>query len=106
VGLVVGSPDTTLQTTLLQSRKPSVMPGQTLKRRFKHGKVLQHLTTALKYRRTKAGCEESIQAALDAALAEDKSYIEREWWDTRELWAMYARQHSPLLLQSLDDQPC
>jgi hypothetical protein len=76
---------------------------QTLKRRVKGSqaanKARKHLIAALKYRKTKPGCKESIQAAINEAPERLKNYIEKKWWDTRELWAFYARQHSPLLLQ-------
>lgn len=62
-------------------------------------KVQGHLMAALHNRKTKPGCEESIRAAIDAASPRQKSYLEKEWWNTRADWAHYARCHSALLLQ-------
>ena len=59
----------------------------------------EHLMAALDYRKTKPGCEESIQAAIDAAPERKRGYVVKEWWDTRADWANYARCHSALLLQ-------
>ena len=59
----------------------------------------EHLMAALYNQKTKPGCEESIQAAINAALEPRRSYIEKEWWVTRAEWANYARCHSSLLLQ-------
>jgi hypothetical protein len=59
----------------------------------------KHLVVAMRVRRTHAGCEESIQAAIKACPKAKKSYIEKEWLATCSQWAMFARQHSSLLLQ-------
>ena len=45
------------------------------------------------------GCEQSIEAAIRMAPSRKRDYIWREWWETRQIWAYYARQHSCLLLQ-------
>ena len=54
---------------------------------------------ALYNQKTKPGCEESIEAAINAAPPHRQSYVKKEWWDTRAEWANYARCHSALLLQ-------
>jgi hypothetical protein len=59
----------------------------------------KHLAAALYHRRTRAGCEESIQAALRAVPRSRYNYLEKGWWKTRADWANYARCHSSLLLQ-------
>ena len=59
----------------------------------------EHLCAALYNRKTKPGCEESIQAAIKEAPPKRQSYVEKEWWDTRAEWANYTRCHSALLLQ-------
>ena len=65
-----------------------------------YAKACKHLYSALYFRKTRMGCEESIQAAIDAAPNQEKrDYIYKEWWKTRHQWAYYARQHSCLLLQ-------
>lgn len=65
-------------------------------------KSKDHLYTALYLRKSKLGCEESINAAIEVA-PDDKTrkYIVNEWWKTRALWANYARQHSCILLQCM-----
>ncbi len=61
----------------------------------------EHLYKALYFRKTRHGCENSIQSAIAAASADKRDYIKREWWNTHKLWANYARQHSCLLLQCM-----
>ena len=59
-----------------------------------------HLYTALYYRKTSMGCEQSIETAMKTAPNEKtRKYIKNKWWQTRKQWAYYARQHSCLLLQ-------
>lgn len=65
-------------------------------------KSRDHLYKALYLRKTGGGCEDSITAALAAAPDQKtEDYIRREWWNSREKWANYARQHSCLLLQCM-----
>ena len=46
------------------------------------------------------GCEQTIQQVLAVCAMDDvKRYITRNWTKNTEKWAMYARAHSPLLLQ-------
>lgn len=54
---------------------------------------------ALYNRKTKPGCEESIQSAMQAASSHQQQYLQKEWWNTRADWAHYARCYSALLLQ-------
>ena len=61
--------------------------------------VRRHLLAALYNRKTRPGCEQSVQAAIDAAPPHRRAYLEKEWRDTMPDWANYARCHSPLLLQ-------
>jgi hypothetical protein len=76
---------------------------RTLQRNFKgkeYADTLKHLLTALKYRKSRAGCEESIQQAIRATRDEKKrKYIQKEWLTTMDSWANFARTHSCLLLQ-------
>ncbi|KAK9234900.1 hypothetical protein V1525DRAFT_349316 [Lipomyces kononenkoae] len=49
---------------------------------------------------TDIGCDKEIELAIRAIPSEDiKNYIRREWQSRKKMWAMFARQHSPLLLQ-------
>jgi hypothetical protein len=59
----------------------------------------KHLLVAMRVRRTHAGCEESIRAAIKASPKAKRAYIEKEWLTTCSQWAMFARQHSSLLIQ-------
>ena len=52
------------------------------------------------HRRTRAGCEENIHQAIHLAPTQAvKNYIMKNYANNTEKWALYARQHSPLLLQ-------
>jgi hypothetical protein len=51
-------------------------------------------------------CEELCRAAVNAAPEAMRSYVVTHWLETRAKWAMYARQHSPLLLQVTTTNPC
>ena len=65
-----------------------------------------HLINALYYRTTEKGGEEEIWKAVQRASDEKKrEYILQNWWRPRRLWAHYARQHSPILLQVSTTNP-
>lgn len=52
------------------------------------------------YKRTKIGCEQFIQNALQSCLIPAIcNYIKRNYLKNSHQWALWARQHSPLLLQ-------
>ena len=61
----------------------------------------KHLYDALYFRKTEPGCDDSIAKAMQAAPANKREYIEREWMQTKSQWANYARQHSCMLLQCM-----
>lgn len=62
--------------------------------------VANALRAALYNRRTRLGCQQSLEEALAAApTLKMKEYIQKEWVDTAPAWAHYARCHSSLLLQ-------
>jgi len=86
---------------------------QTLNRQL-HGDVLtpanRHLQAALWSRRTEAGCDESIQAALDSIPDgttikkknkpwDPKRYIREEWQATKRRWGNYRRMQEQILMQ-------
>lgn len=77
----------------------SVHSRRTLQLNLGKSPALDHMVAALRARRTKAGCMESIQAAMEAANDKDRRYIERNWKDCTALWARYARDSVPLLAQ-------
>jgi hypothetical protein len=58
------------------------------------------------YRKTEGGCLEDINLAINAAPNDEtRQYIINEWLNDRYAWAMFARQHSPLLLQVSTTNP-
>src|SRR5436190_10654921 len=59
----------------------------------------KHLLIAMRVRRTQAGCKKSIRSAIKASPKEKQAYIKKEWLTTCSQWAMFARQHSSLLIQ-------
>jgi hypothetical protein len=84
----------------------SLQSERTLRRRLAGKRLhscLNHPLSALKGRFTEPGCLQSINAAIVAAEAikdlETAKYIRENWLPTRHMWANYAREHSPLLLQ-------
>ena len=48
-------------------------------------------------------CEEAIRLAPDN---KTKGYIHSYWLETSSKWALYARQHSPMLLQTTTTNAC
>jgi hypothetical protein len=72
----------------------------------KYAAPKKHLLSAMFGRTTKPGCLAEIQAAIEATSdVEMRTYIEKEWLHTSDQWALYARQHSPLLLQVTSTYP-
>ena len=84
---------------------------RTLSRRFgamRYRKTFEKLHHAM-FCRTQEHCIEHIMAAIDALPQNDhdsKAYIMKEWLETRAQWAMWARQHSQILLQVTTTNPC
>lgn len=55
---------------------------------------------------TKIGCEATLEEALKACSnSSTKEYLIKNWKRDTAKWGMYARQHSPLLLQNLTTNP-
>lgn len=62
---------------------------------------LGFMLAALKYRRTQAGCLDSIKAAIEAAPnKESAKYIQQNWLPNLDQWAYCARDTSARLLQA------
>ena len=57
----------------------------------------KHLMAALYNRRTKTGCNESIELAIKAAPPNKKAYIKKEWLKIAADWACNARIHESSL---------
>ena len=63
------------------------------------------MVTAM-HKRTKIGCEKLIQDAINACpIPTIKNYIRRNYMKNTSQWALWARQHSPLLLQVTSTNP-
>lgn len=81
----------------------SVHCERTLRRRFQGPRnrvVLDHMLAALKNRRTRVGCQASLDSAIAAVASQaDAQYIVDHWQNRMEMWAHFARDHSPLLMQ-------
>ena len=77
---------------------------RTLKRRFNTiaDKPIFNTLRHAMFTFTRFKCIELCEQAILMVAPEDnktKEYIQRYWMDSAHKWAMYARQHSPLLLQ-------
>src|SRR2546421_6264450 len=61
---------------------------------------------AAMHKRTKIGCEKLIQDAInDCTIPTIRNYIQRNYAKNTQQWALWARQHSPLLLQVTSTNP-
>ena len=61
---------------------------------------------AAMHKRTKIGCEKLIQDAInDCTIPAVQNYIKRNYMKNTQQWALWARQHSPLLLQVTSTNP-
>ena len=62
--------------------------------------ALRHMKTAIHTRRSKAGAQESFDAAVEACLKPGAAqYLQKYWGHTIPMWANAYRQHCCLLLQ-------
>jgi hypothetical protein len=58
------------------------------------------------HKRTKVGCENLVQEAIsNCAVPAIQNYIKRNYIKNTQQWALWARQHSPLLLQVTSTNP-
>jgi Zinc finger SWIM domain-containing protein 1/3, RNaseH-like domain len=85
----------------------TVHSSRTLMRRLSYApESRKYLNSAMFYRKTEGGCIEDINLAVNAAPNETtKQYIINEWLNDRFAWAMFARQHSGILLQVTTTNP-
>jgi len=87
----------------------SVHSNQTLLRRFNSTahkpayRLLKHAMYCFTEIQNRELCKQAIAAAADQETA---NYIRIHWLQTASKWAMYARQHSPLLLQVTTTNAC
>jgi hypothetical protein len=71
-----------------------------------YDKKTQDSMIAAMHKRTKIGCEKFLQDAIDACpVPTIKNYIRRNYKNNTQQWALWARQHSPLLLQVTSTNP-
>ncbi|PKY51082.1 hypothetical protein RhiirA4_531978 [Rhizophagus irregularis] len=64
------------------------------------------IMVAAMHKRTKIGCKKLIQEAIDnCAVSSIQNYIKRNYIKNTERWTLWARQHSPLLLQVTSTNP-
>jgi hypothetical protein len=65
-----------------------------------YGEAARNKMILAMHRLTRAGCEANIQQAVELAPTSTvKNYIIKNYTKNTEKWALWARQHSPLLLQ-------
>ena len=58
------------------------------------------------HKRTKIGCEQLVQSAINKySVLTIQNYIKRNYSKNTQQWALWARQHSPLLLQVTSTNP-
>lgn len=70
-----------------------------------HGPTFNKLVLAM-HKRTKIGCEEIVQEAIRTCPVEaNVRYIRRNYLKNLGKWGLWARQHSPLLLQVTSTNP-
>src|SRR2546421_3546823 len=69
-------------------------------------KKIQDIMIAAMHKRTKIGCESLVQDAIDKCTVPSiQNYIQRNYMRNTQQWALWARQHSPLLLQVTSTNP-
>ncbi|GBB97743.1 hypothetical protein RclHR1_30590002 [Rhizophagus clarus] len=62
--------------------------------------VSKNIMIVVMHKRTKIGCESLIQDAINhCSVPSIQNYIKRNYAKNTEKWGLWARQHSPLLLQ-------
>ena len=86
----------------------SVHSNRTLLRRLgstAHQPIYQLLKHAM-YCFTGIKNQELCEQAIRDADQDTAKYIQTQWLQTASKWAMYARQHSPLLLQTTTTNAC
>ena len=72
---------------------------RTLLRKLKQGETFTLFIQAM-HRYNKVGCEESLEKAIKSCKNKDiKDYLIKNWKSDTSKFGLYARQHSPLLMQ-------
>jgi len=69
-------------------------------------KTVKDKTVMAMHRTTKIGCEQLVAEAVSLSSVPDvQRYIQRNYLKNTQQWALWARQHSPLLLQTTSTNP-
>ncbi len=68
-------------------------------RKIYHAKT-RALMIKVMHKTTKIACEELLDEAINCPLAPMRDYINRHYRDHTHKWALWNRQHSPILLQT------
>lgn len=78
---------------------------RTWMKKIYHAKTREKMIMAM-HKRTKIGCEEIIQNTIESCpVSPICQYITRNYLKNTHRWALWARQHSPLLLQVTSTNP-
>lgn len=71
-----------------------------------YDKKIRDVMIAAMHKKTRIGCEALIQDAINnCAVPAIQNYIKRNYLKNTQQWALWARQHSPLLLQITSTNP-
>jgi hypothetical protein len=71
-----------------------------------YDKKTHNVMVVAMHKRMKIGCEKLVQEAIDnCTVSSIQNYIKRNYMKSTEQWALWAYQHSPLLLQVTSMNP-
>lgn len=69
-------------------------------------KKTRNLMNAAMHKRTRIGCEQLVQDAINGcSIPAIQNYIKRYYMKNTQQWALWARRHSPLLMQVTSTNP-
>jgi len=69
-------------------------------------KKTRDVMNAAMHKKMKIGCEKLVQDAINnCAVPAIQNYIKRNYMKNTQQWALWTRQHSPLLLQVTSTNP-
>src|SRR5438270_12084671 len=71
-----------------------------------YDKKTRDVMIAAMHKRIKIGCEQLVQGAINKCpIPAIQNYIKRNYTKNTQQWALWARQHSPMLLQVSSTNP-
>lgn len=103
LGIKKAFPNETIATILC-----TVHSARTLKRQVGHLRAVESKMLGAMQRITKTNCLAMVREAIDlvpSTLKHIKGYLEKNWFESSDEWALWNRQHSPLLLQVTTTNP-